>query len=94
MHQEAQGTVDLRTSAASLGLQVGGTYRLDVFHAERRTVASNFKFTTSLDLRDVTCLSPPDAPPMPLFPPPPPSPPPPLFPPAGPAGMPKPPPPP
>jgi fibro-slime domain-containing protein len=38
--------------AVSHGLTVGGTYDLDIFHAERRTSGSNFRFTTSLVLVD------------------------------------------
>ena len=91
IHQELSRTIDLPSEAASLGLVVGETYPLDIFHAERRTVLSNFKFTTSLGLTDVLCAPrqpPPLLPPAPPTPPslpalsPPPSPPPPSAPPS------------
>ena len=36
------------SEATTLGLIVGETYSLDLFHAERHTIESNFSFTTSL----------------------------------------------
>ena len=53
MHQELSGSVNLPAQASRLGLAVGGQYTLEIFQAERRTVASNFKFTTSLGLSDI-----------------------------------------
>ena len=44
VHGVAMGTVNLDT----LGLQPGNTYNLDVFHAERHTVASNFRIDTTI----------------------------------------------
>ena len=38
------GSIDLDT----LGLQIGQTYPLDVFHAERHTVESNFRIDTTI----------------------------------------------
>jgi len=38
----------------SLGLTIGETYNFDMFWAERHTIASNFKITTSIKLEDVT----------------------------------------
>ncbi|MEO7191828.1 MAG: fibro-slime domain-containing protein [Vicinamibacterales bacterium] len=43
-HTALPGTVNLD----ALGLTVGGTYGLDLFFAERHTVASNFTITTSI----------------------------------------------
>lgn len=45
---EAQ-TIDFDASAAALGITVGQVYPLDVFHAERHTVASNFRIETSIE---------------------------------------------
>lgn len=47
VHGAASGGVDLDT----LGLTVGGNYSLDLFFAERHTVASNFKMETTALLR-------------------------------------------
>ncbi|MEO7033504.1 MAG: fibro-slime domain-containing protein [Polyangiaceae bacterium] len=45
LHSKATKTVDLTT----LGLTVGETYNLDLFHAERHTSASNFSVDTNLE---------------------------------------------
>ncbi|MEO8902321.1 MAG: fibro-slime domain-containing protein [Polyangiaceae bacterium] len=45
LHPKATNTVDLTT----LGLTVGKTYNLDLFHAERHTDASNFSVDTNLE---------------------------------------------
>jgi hypothetical protein len=42
--------VDLNSFAAGAGMNNGGTYRLDIFQAERHTSGSNFTMTTSLAL--------------------------------------------
>ena len=44
VHGVATGTVDLD----DLGLELGNTYPLDVFHAERHTVQSNFRIDTTI----------------------------------------------
>lgn len=49
VHGKQSGTVDLDQQRASLGITVGQTYALDVFHAERHTVQSNFRIETSID---------------------------------------------
>ncbi len=49
MHGETAGTVDLDVQRAALGLTVGATYPLHVFHAERHTIASNFHIETSIE---------------------------------------------
>jgi len=48
MHGPAEGTIDFDAQAASLGISVGGSYAMDVFHAERHTRGSNFKITTNI----------------------------------------------
>lgn len=44
VHGNSPGTSDLDT----LGLTVGNTYPLDVFHAERHTTQSNFRIDTTI----------------------------------------------
>lgn len=44
VHGVSMGSVNLDT----LGLQIGQTYPLDVFHAERHTVESNFRIDTTI----------------------------------------------
>lgn len=48
MHGPEVGTIDFDGQAASLGIAVGGSYTMDVFHAERHTRGSNFKITTNI----------------------------------------------
>lgn len=49
VHVAENGTIDFDSRAAELGLQVGNTYPLAVFHAERHTDQSHFKMVTSID---------------------------------------------
>ena len=35
--------------AAELGITRGNTYRMDIFHAERHTTASNFRVETTIE---------------------------------------------
>jgi fibro-slime domain-containing protein/RHS repeat-associated protein len=48
IHPESAGSVSLD----SLGLTVGNSYSIDIFHAERQRGASNFRLQTSLGLRE------------------------------------------
>jgi len=48
LHPSKSDTVSLDMAAAKLGISVGGTYDLDLFHAERHTSASNFRVDTNL----------------------------------------------
>ncbi len=48
VHPELTGSVDLDAMADELGIQVGGTYSMDIFHAERHTVDSHFRIDTSI----------------------------------------------
>jgi len=48
MHGPEEGTIDFDQQASSLGIVPGGTYPMDVFHAERHTRGSNFKITTNI----------------------------------------------
>ena len=49
VHVAQDGMIDFDARAAELGLQIGNTYSLSVFHAERHTDQSHFKMVTSID---------------------------------------------
>jgi len=49
LHPAHSATVNLDDVAEELGIVKGGKYPLDVFHAERRTNASNFRIDTTLE---------------------------------------------
>ncbi|MBK8260894.1 MAG: fibro-slime domain-containing protein [Nannocystis sp.] len=48
LHPPLSQTVDLDAMAGFLGIEVGGTYTMDIFHAERHTDQSNFRIDTSI----------------------------------------------
>jgi fibro-slime domain-containing protein len=48
LHPALSATVDLDASRAALGIVEGETYRMDIFHAERHTDASNFHVETTI----------------------------------------------
>jgi fibro-slime domain-containing protein len=48
IHSVQTETIDLDAEATAFGLQVGGTYPLDFFHAERHASGSNFRVDTTL----------------------------------------------
>jgi len=48
LHPQLSDSVDLDANAGYLGIQLGGTYAMDIFHAERRTSQSNFRIDTSI----------------------------------------------
>lgn len=48
MHAQARGTIDFDAQASDLGIQPGRVYRMDIFHAERHTTASNFQIETTI----------------------------------------------
>lgn len=48
-HQALFGEIDFDLQATALGITPGGSYPMDIFHAERHTEASNFKVTTTID---------------------------------------------
>lgn len=54
IHGPATGSVDID----GLGLTLGDTYSLDIFHAERQTTGSNFSFTTAATLVTVPVPTP------------------------------------
>ena len=49
VHGAESGTIDFDADASTLSISVGGTYSLDVFHAERHTSESNFRIETSIE---------------------------------------------
>jgi fibro-slime domain-containing protein len=49
VHVAQDGVIDFDMRAAELGLQIGNTYSLAVFHAERHTDQSHFKMVTSIE---------------------------------------------
>ncbi len=48
VHGALKGDIDFDAKATELGITKGGTYALDVFHAERHTVESNFRVETTI----------------------------------------------
>jgi len=48
MHNAAEGTIDFDAQATALNIVLGGSYPMDIFHAERHTFASDFKITTNI----------------------------------------------
>jgi fibro-slime domain-containing protein len=52
LHQKVPGSVDLDAQAASLGIQVGEVYPLDLFHAERHSVKSDFRIDMNFNFQD------------------------------------------
>jgi fibro-slime domain-containing protein len=56
LHPAQTGSIDLDAKAAELGIEKGKTYPLDVFHAERRTNASNFRIDTTLEFTNCDAI--------------------------------------
>jgi fibro-slime domain-containing protein len=48
MHLPISATIDFDAQAADLGIHAGGTYQMDIFHAERHTKDSNFRIETNI----------------------------------------------
>ena len=46
------GAVDLDAQAAALGIQKGSVYPLDLFHAERHSIKSDFGFDLNFAFQD------------------------------------------
>ena len=49
LHPSLSQTLDLDAAAGQLGITTGGTYDMDIFHAERHTTASNFSIATTIN---------------------------------------------
>ena len=47
-HQALEGTINFDAMAATLGITAGGSYPMDIFHAERQTTESNFRIQTNI----------------------------------------------
>jgi fibro-slime domain-containing protein len=56
IHTIESATIDFDAKATDLGIVKGKTYSLNVFHAERHTVQSNFRVETSIQCLTVTVL--------------------------------------
>jgi fibro-slime domain-containing protein len=54
VHGVQMATLSFDQQKDKLGIQVGKTYTLDIFHAERHTSASNFRMETSIECLAVT----------------------------------------
>ncbi len=54
VHGVQMKTLSFDQQKNDLGIQVGKTYTLDIFHAERHTNASNFRMETSIECLNVT----------------------------------------
>jgi fibro-slime domain-containing protein len=52
LHQVQMDSVNLDGQATALGITKGKVYSLDLFHAERHSVASNFRIDTNLEFVD------------------------------------------
>ncbi|MCY1062821.1 fibro-slime domain-containing protein [Nannocystis sp. SCPEA4] len=48
VHGALSDSIDLDANAGFFGIQLGGTYPMDIFHAERHTSQSNFRIDTSI----------------------------------------------
>lgn len=49
IHSAEEGTIDFDDIADDFGIETGHDYSLDVFHAERNVVQSNFRIETTID---------------------------------------------
>ena len=50
VHRELEESIDFDAQATELGIEVGKTYPMDIFHAERHTSESHFRIETTIDL--------------------------------------------
>ena len=58
LHPAVSGTIALDEIAGGLGIQTGGIYPLELFHAERHTNQSNFRVDTNLAFVDCGAVLP------------------------------------
>lgn len=49
VHFPTDGAINFDQQASNLGISVGNTYPMDIFHAERRTSESNFEISTNIE---------------------------------------------
>jgi fibro-slime domain-containing protein len=52
VHHASQGAIILDQAAASLGIEKGGVYNLDLFHAERHSIESHFRIDMNFNFQD------------------------------------------
>lgn len=60
VHTPVEGEILIDELSDELGLALGETYPLDMFHAERRTTESNFRIETTLDFASCGTVLPDD----------------------------------
>ncbi len=53
VHEPMEGTLNFDVKAAQLGITPGNKYNMDIFHAERQTVESNFRVETNITCFEV-----------------------------------------
>lgn len=53
VHEPMQGTINFDSQAATLGIAPGNKYDMDIFHAERQTLESNFRVETNIECFEV-----------------------------------------
>jgi fibro-slime domain-containing protein len=58
LHSKTSKQISLDAQAKALGIAVGSTYDLDLFHAERHTSASNFRVDTNLEFTNCGTIVP------------------------------------
>jgi fibro-slime domain-containing protein len=58
LHPKTSKQISLDAQAKALGIAVGSTYDLDLFHAERHTSASNFRVDTNLEFTNCGTIVP------------------------------------
>jgi len=58
LHTAQTGTLDMDTMAAQLGIRVGQSYPMDIFHAERHRTESNFRIETTIDFSCIVNVPP------------------------------------
>jgi len=59
-HGPEMESINMDARATELGLVIGQTYPMDIFHAERHTTGSNFRIETTIDFSCVVNIAPPD----------------------------------
>ena len=57
LHLPQQGSVALDEKAVELGIAAGNEYALDLFHAERHTVLSNFSIQSTLEFTNCSTIT-------------------------------------
>ena len=48
LHPATEGTIQLDAQATTLGITPGASYPIDIFHAERHTIDSQFRLQTNI----------------------------------------------